>query len=120
MYEISIKYFLLPNQDTDFFLSHFFKGLFGNWYMLCRSVISVILCSSLALGFRSTSCFFLNNILIEISTNFYPTFVRYADNSQLPTSPSSCDLTMTASLPLVIREKDVEYQVRKLILFPGF
>ena len=30
----------------------------------------------------------------------------------LPSSPSSVDLSETASLPLVIREKDVEYQVK--------
>ena len=29
----------------------------------------------------------------------------------LPTSPSSVDLSETAALPLIIREKDVEYQV---------
>lgn len=35
----------------------------------------------------------------------------------LPTSPSSGDLSQTATLPLVIREKDVEYQFHRIILY---
>lgn len=31
--------------------------------------------------------------------------------TNLPSSPSNSDISETASLPLVIREKDVEYQV---------
>ena len=37
----------------------------------------------------------------------------------LPTSPSSVDLSETAALPLVIREKDVEYQVKIVLLIKG-
>ena len=36
---------------------------------------------------------------------------KQLDGHQLPTSPSSGELTTSATLPLVIREKDVEYQV---------
>ncbi|PVD34294.1 hypothetical protein C0Q70_05563 [Pomacea canaliculata] len=61
----------------------------------------------------------LRNRLKDIEERaYYPLLEdEYADNSQLPTSPSSCDLTMTASLPLVIREKDVEYQFHRIILY---
>ncbi|KAI0219641.1 TBC domain-containing protein kinase-like protein [Lamellibrachia satsuma] len=38
-------------------------------------------------------------------------------NKELPTSPSSVDLSDTTKLPLVIREKDVEYQFHRLILY---
>ncbi len=31
----------------------------------------------------------------------------------LPTSPSNVDLAETATLPLVIREKDIDYQVSR-------
>ncbi|KAK3099167.1 hypothetical protein FSP39_000436 [Pinctada imbricata] len=37
--------------------------------------------------------------------------------SSLPTSPSSNDLSETANLPLVIREKDIEYQFHRIILY---
>lgn len=42
-------------------------------------------------------------------------YISFHRNSQvttnLPSSPSNSDISETASLPLVIREKDVEYQV---------
>lgn len=42
-------------------------------------------------------------------------YISLNRNSQvttnLPSSPSNSDISETASLPLVIREKDVEYQV---------
>ena len=38
-------------------------------------------------------------------------YLVYRKSEGLPTSGSSVDLAETASLPLVIKEKDVEYQV---------
>ncbi|WAR12203.1 TBCK-like protein, partial [Mya arenaria] len=38
-------------------------------------------------------------------------------NDTLPTSLSSVDLASTASLPIVIKEKDVEYQFHRVILY---
>lgn len=40
-----------------------------------------------------------------------------ADEDSLPVSISSTDLMSTASLPLVIKEKDVEYQFHRVILY---
>ena len=40
----------------------------------------------------------------------YP-IVYFRKSEGIPTSSSSADLSETASLPLVIKEKDVEYQV---------
>ena len=37
--------------------------------------------------------------------------VYFRKSEGIPTSASSADLSETASLPLVIKEKDVEYQV---------
>ncbi|XP_041359540.1 TBC domain-containing protein kinase-like protein [Gigantopelta aegis] len=53
-------------------------------------------------------------------TAYYPLLedesnVNYG--ASLPTSPSSGDLTETASLPLVIKEKDIEYQFHRIILY---
>ena len=36
---------------------------------------------------------------------------RSVDTAQLPSSPSACDLSQTQNLPLIIRERDIEYQV---------
>lgn len=50
-----------------------------------------------------------------ISNNSTCMYISLNRNSQvttnLPSSPSNSDISETASLPLVIREKDVEYQV---------
>ncbi|XP_014670716.1 PREDICTED: LOW QUALITY PROTEIN: TBC domain-containing protein kinase-like protein [Priapulus caudatus] len=35
----------------------------------------------------------------------------------LPMSPSMSDLSATATLPLIIREKDIEYQLHRVVLF---
>ena len=43
----------------------------------------------------------------------YLHFLVYRKPESLPTSASSTDLAETASLPLVIKEKDVEYQVSR-------
>ena len=41
--------------------------------------------------------------------------VNENNNSTLPSSPSSVDLSEAATLPLSIREKDIEYQVRMVV-----
>ena len=46
-------------------------------------------------------------------------FLVYRKPEALPTSASSTDLAETASLPLVIKEKDVEYQVSRTCLERG-
>ncbi|XP_056010659.1 TBC domain-containing protein kinase-like protein [Ostrea edulis] len=38
-------------------------------------------------------------------------------STSLPSSPSNSDLSETASLPLVIKEKDIEYQFHRIILY---
>ncbi|KAH9489035.1 hypothetical protein Btru_039677 [Bulinus truncatus] len=58
--------------------------------------------------------------LREISpTSYYPLLEDELKNSenQLPSSPSYGDLSNSATLPLVIREKDIEYQFHRIILF---
>ncbi|XP_076446642.1 TBC domain-containing protein kinase-like protein [Babylonia areolata] len=51
-------------------------------------------------------------------TAYYPLLEdESVDMPQLPTSPSSCDLTQTQSLPLIIRERDIEYQFHRIILY---
>ena len=40
-----------------------------------------------------------------------PYCIFFRKSEGIPTSASSADLSETASLPLVIKEKDVEYQV---------
>lgn len=62
----------------------------------------------------------LRKRLSEIDeTAYYP--LLEDENSQvttnLPSSPSNSDISETASLPLVIREKDVEYQFHRIILY---
>ncbi|XP_071087688.1 TBC domain-containing protein kinase-like protein [Haliotis cracherodii] len=62
----------------------------------------------------------LRNRLKDIEeTAYYPLLEDESSTTSagLPTSPSSGDLTDTASLPLVIREKDVEYQFHRIILY---
>ncbi|XP_059151921.1 TBC domain-containing protein kinase-like protein [Physella acuta] len=53
------------------------------------------------------------------STAYYPLLedeLKLPEH-QLPTSPSNGDLTSSAALPLVIREKDIEYQFHRIILY---
>ncbi|XP_035829276.1 TBC domain-containing protein kinase-like protein [Aplysia californica] len=54
------------------------------------------------------------------ATAYYPLLEeesKVVETQSLPTSPSSGELTSSASLPLVIREKDVEYQFHRIILY---
>ncbi|XP_033632187.1 TBC domain-containing protein kinase-like protein [Asterias rubens] len=50
-------------------------------------------------------------------TAFYPLLEDEKNKVNLPTSPSSNDLSETATLPLIIREKDIEYQFHRVVLF---
>ncbi|KAI8798608.1 TBC domain-containing protein kinase protein [Biomphalaria glabrata] len=75
----------------------------------------------------------LNNTVITLSqeqlrfrlreipaTAYYPLLEdesKYLSENQLPASPSYSDLANSATLPLVIREKDVDYQFHRIILF---
>ncbi|KAK7503784.1 hypothetical protein BaRGS_00004907 [Batillaria attramentaria] len=62
----------------------------------------------------------LRNRLKDIpETAYYPLLEdeTSVDTGQLPTSPSAGDLTQTASLPLIIRERDIEYQFHRIILY---
>ena len=55
---------------------------------------------------------FLISLLKAIITHITAlTLLYYRKSEGIPTSASSADLSETASLPLVIKEKDVEYQV---------
>ncbi|CAL1543296.1 unnamed protein product [Lymnaea stagnalis] len=54
------------------------------------------------------------------STAFYPLLedeLKSPEPQQLPTSPSYGEMTSSATLPLVIREKDIEYQFHRIILY---
>lgn len=61
----------------------------------------------------------LRNRLKDIGDAFY--YPLLEDEKEmlrgLPTSPSSGDLSQAATLPLIIREKDVEYQFHRIILY---
>ncbi|KAK6172384.1 hypothetical protein SNE40_016044 [Patella caerulea] len=61
----------------------------------------------------------LRNRLIDIEEKAYYPLLEDDINSNLglPTSPSCGDLSDTASLPLVIKEKDIEYQFHRIILY---
>lgn len=62
----------------------------------------------------------LRNRLSEVDEKaYYPLLEDEQSNTNgsLPLSPSSSDLSNTASLPLVIKEKDVEYQFHRVILY---
>lgn len=51
---------------------------------------------------------------------YYPRLedeTKQLDGQPLPTSPSYGELTTSAVLPLIIREKDVEYQFHRIILY---
>ncbi|KAK7096693.1 TBC domain-containing protein kinase-like protein [Littorina saxatilis] len=51
-------------------------------------------------------------------TAYYPLLEdESVDTPQLPSSPSACDLSQTQSLPLIIRERDIEYQFHRIILY---
>ncbi|ESO83835.1 hypothetical protein LOTGIDRAFT_132681 [Lottia gigantea] len=58
----------------------------------------------------------LRNRLQDIEEKAYYPLLE-DDNLGLPTSPSSGDLSDTASLPLVIKERDIEYQFHRIILY---
>ncbi|KAL3878639.1 hypothetical protein ACJMK2_030970 [Sinanodonta woodiana] len=61
----------------------------------------------------------LRNRLADINeTAYYPLLEdENIENEGLPSSPSNVDLSETANLPLVIKEKDVEYQFHRVILY---
>ncbi|XP_060078808.1 TBC domain-containing protein kinase-like protein [Ylistrum balloti] len=62
----------------------------------------------------------LRNRLSEVDEKAYYPLLEDEQScmtSSLPLSPSSSDLTNTASLPLIIKEKDVEYQFHRVILY---
>ncbi|XP_022084474.1 TBC domain-containing protein kinase-like protein [Acanthaster planci] len=50
-------------------------------------------------------------------TAFYPLLEDEKNPVNLPTSPSTNGLSETATLPLIIREKDIEYQFHRVVLY---
>ncbi|XP_041457322.1 TBC domain-containing protein kinase-like protein [Lytechinus variegatus] len=59
----------------------------------------------------------LKKRLENIEEEAYYPLLGENPNEGLPTSQSSSDLSQVASLPLVIRERDIEYQFHRVVLF---
>ncbi|XP_013793226.1 TBC domain-containing protein kinase-like protein, partial [Limulus polyphemus] len=79
-------------------------------------------------GQKKDSAFFLNDTVIILPLDqlkqrlkdidpviYYPLIEN--GSTSLPSNVSSIDLQETASLPLLIKEKDIEYQLHRVILF---